>query len=87
MTEENPSGESTTIVEISNLQEECTKRLQEKCTRLYVQIAVLRLKFHSNQQKDGLFIVRIVFLITGNPERIAGIKCDHIKRFKSIYFL
>jgi hypothetical protein len=67
MTEENPSGEETAIAEVSEL--------PEKCTRQSVLIAVLRLKFRSNQQKDDRFTVGIVFQITGNPEKIAGTKC------------
>lgn len=60
MIEENPSGEETATAEISEL--------PEKCTRQSVLIAVLRPKFHSNQQKDGLFIVGIAYLTTGSSK-------------------
>jgi hypothetical protein len=39
-----------------------------KCTKLSVRIVVLRLKFHSNRQKDGRFIAEIVFLTTGSSK-------------------
>jgi hypothetical protein len=41
-----------------------------KCTRLSVRTAVLRLKFHSNRQKDGRFTAGIACLTTGNSKII-----------------
>ncbi len=40
----------------------------EKCTRLSVLTAVLRLKFLSSQQKDGRFTAGNAFLTTGNSK-------------------
>jgi hypothetical protein len=71
MTEETPLGEETATgvaetvaVEVS----EVATVAPEKCTRLPVQTAGLRLKFRSNQLKDGQCTAENAFLTTENSE-------------------
>jgi hypothetical protein len=63
MTEEAPSGEETTAVEVSEA--------RRKCIMLHVLIAVQRLRYLSNLTPKDRFIVESVFRTTGNPERTA----------------
>jgi hypothetical protein len=58
------TGEAAAAVEVS----EAATAAPRKCTRLSVLTAGLRLKFHSNQQKDGLFIAGIAYLTTGSSK-------------------
>jgi len=66
MTEEIPSvgATETAAAEVS----EVATAAPEKCTKLSVLTAVLRLRFHSNRQKDGRFIVGIACLTTGSSK-------------------
>jgi hypothetical protein len=66
MTEEIPTMEATEIaaVEVS----EAATAAPGKCTRLPVLTAVLRLKFHSNRQKEDRFIAEIACLTTGSSK-------------------
>lgn len=80
VTEETPSGEETVTVEVSEtitgvVQEMATAEVSEaatavqgKCTRSSVPIAVLRLKFLSDQLKEDQFTAEIAFQTTGNSE-------------------
>jgi hypothetical protein len=52
--------ETATAAEVS----EAATVAPGKCTRLPVLTVVLRLKFRSNQQRDGRFTVETAFLIT-----------------------
>ena len=67
MTEEIPSGEETVTgeaeTEVVAVLEAATAA-PEKCTRLPVLTAVLRLKFLSDQPKDGLYTAETAFLTT-----------------------
>lgn len=67
MTEEILTVEATEIV-AAGVSEAATA-VPEKCTRLSVLTAVLRLKFHSNQQKDDRFIAGIACLTTGSSKQ------------------
>ena len=68
MTEKPASRDETTIAEVSEL--------PELCTRQSALIAVLKLKFHSSQQKDGRFTAEIVYANIGHLEKPADIKCN-----------
>lgn len=68
MTEKPATREKITIGEVSEL--------LEWCTRQSALIAVLKLKFHSSQQKDGRFTAEIVYPNIGHLEKPADIKCD-----------
>ncbi len=68
MTEEIPTVEATGETAAVAEDSEAAVAAPGKCTRLYVRTAVLRLKFHSNRQKDGLFIAEIVCLTTGSSK-------------------
>jgi hypothetical protein len=67
MTEETPTvvaAETATVVVVAV--SEAAAAAPEKCTRLPVLTAVLRLKFRSNQPKDGRFTAETAFLTTGS---------------------
>jgi len=64
MTEEIPTM-VTTETAAAGVSEAATAA-PEKCTRLSVLTAGLRLKFHSNLPKAGRFIAGIAFLTTGS---------------------
>jgi hypothetical protein len=63
MTEEAPSGEEITTVEVSEP--------QRKCTTQPVLTAALRHRYLSGPTLTDQFIAESVFQITGNPERTA----------------
>jgi len=64
MTEEVPTvvATVTAAAEVS----EAATAAPEKCTRLSVLTAGLKLRFHSNRPKAGQFIAGIAFLTTGS---------------------
>jgi hypothetical protein len=72
MTEEIPSGEETATgeaeTEVVAAVLEAATAAPEKCTRLPVLTAVLRLKFLSDQPKDGLYTAETAFLTTENSK-------------------
>jgi hypothetical protein len=66
MTEEIPTAVAieTAVAEVL----EAATAVPEKCTRLSVLTAELRLRFHLNQRKDARFIAGIAFLTTGSSK-------------------
>ena len=65
---------------------EAAAAVPEKCTRSPVLTAVLRLKFHSNQPRDGRFTAEIAFLITGSSKfEILNVKCCSVIYYITTY--
>jgi hypothetical protein len=79
MTEGIPTVEATGEAETATAEvSEAATAAPGKCTKLSVLTAALKLRFHSNQQKDGRFIAGIACLTTGSSKLklLDGIKID-----------
>jgi len=66
---ETVDAEQADMVEIAAVEEDLEETdLQEKCTKQHVEIAVMNVKFHSNQAEINQFIVTIVSKTTNQQE-------------------